>query len=61
MAEIANLKCPYCGEVQGIEVPKEKCLAFHICSECGRLIKAPKGSCCVICAYSDRKCGVSIK
>lgn len=54
----ANIKCPECGNTQKIEIPKDKCLAFYKCDKCKKLIPAKK-SCCVICDYSDKKCGVS--
>lgn len=58
--EFANLKCPYCGYVQKVEIPKQKCLSFYKCQKCGKMITVPKDSdeCCVICLYSDKKCPV---
>ncbi|MEW6222899.1 MAG: GDCCVxC domain-containing (seleno)protein [Candidatus Hadarchaeota archaeon] len=58
---VANIRCPSCGHIQKIEVPQTSCLQFYKCNKCGRIISTPKGSCCVICAYSDTKCPVSAK
>ena len=58
MQEKANLKCPHCGGINKVEIPEGKCLPFHPCEKCGKMITLPKGSgtCCVICEYSDKKC-----
>jgi hypothetical protein len=54
--EKANLKCPHCGHIQEVEIPENKCLAFLKCKDCEKIISAPNSECCVICAYSDKKC-----
>jgi uncharacterized Zn finger protein len=59
--DTANFKCPKCGNTEKVEVPKDVCLPFYKCSHCGELISAPEDSCCVICAYADKKCPVSTK
>lgn len=55
----ANIKCPECSYVQEMEIPKGKCLPFYKCDKCEKLISAPKDICCVICAYSDKKCPIA--
>jgi len=57
----ANLKCPFCGYLQKVEIPLTGCLAFHRCEKCQKLISVPEGQkeCCVICAYSDQKCFIA--
>lgn len=57
----AKLTCPECGHKQSVEIPRDKCLPFYICNNCGEMIAAKGDSCCVICDYSDAKCPVSIK
>lgn len=57
--ETANLKCPFCSHIQEVEIPQNRCLAFHKCQKCQKLIATPQGECCVICAYSDKKCPVN--
>lgn len=57
--EIANLKCPFCGYIMKAEIPEDRCLAFLKCEKCQKLIKTPNSECCVICAYSDKKCPVA--
>jgi hypothetical protein len=55
----ADIKCPECSYVQEIEMPENMCLTFYKCERCKRIISAPKDICCVICAYSDKKCSVA--
>ena len=55
MAE-ANIKCPECGRFQKITIPQGLCLPFYKCGGCEKVIAAPGNICCVICAYSDKKC-----
>lgn len=55
-SKTANLKCPFCGYIQKVKIPQTGCLVFHKCEKCQKLITTPKSKCCVICAYSDRKC-----
>jgi hypothetical protein len=57
----AEIKCPECNYVQEIGIPEKNCLPFYICQGCKNVISAPKGICCVICAYSDKKCLVAGK
>lgn len=55
----AKIKCPKCDHIQKIEIPKDRCLPFYKCNKCKKIIPAPKDVCCVICAYSDKKCPVA--
>ena len=52
----ANLKCPHCGHIQDVIIPQNACLHFYECESCHRTITPTTGSCCVICAYSDKTC-----
>ena len=58
--EIAKIKCPLCEHVRDVDVPENICLQFYRCDNCGKQIQTPDNSCCLICAYSDKKCRVSI-
>ncbi len=57
--EKAKIECPQCKYVQEIEIPDNKCLPFYRCDGCRKVISSPQDICCVICAYSDKKCPVS--
>lgn len=52
----ANLTCPYCKEVQEVEMPTTGCQYMYKCGKCGKVITAKKGDCCVFCSYADIKC-----
>ncbi|UCC94546.1 MAG: arsenate reductase ArsC [Candidatus Omnitrophota bacterium] len=52
----AHLKCPFCKNIQKIEVPQGKCLLFYKCRNCGKIIPTPGGNCCTVCGYSDKVC-----
>lgn len=52
----ANLKCPNCGASDEIAIPQDSCLHFYKCKSCQKVITPTTGSCCVICAYSDKNC-----
>lgn len=54
----AKIKCPQCHYMQVIDIPESSCLPFYQCEECKNIISAPADFCCVICAYSDKKCPV---
>jgi hypothetical protein len=56
--ERAKFRCPECGFKENISIPKKSCLQFHECKKCGKMISSPKGVCCIICAYTDKKCPV---
>ena len=56
----ANLKCPHCGYIQEIAIPQNVCLHLYKCKSCNKDISPTLGSCCVICAYSDKTCPVFI-
>jgi cytochrome c-type biogenesis protein len=50
--------CPHCSGKQTVDIPTDRCLAFHQCEHCGKVIEVPKESsnCCVVCEYGDQKC-----
>lgn len=54
----ASLKCPYCGNIQEVAILQNSCLLLYECPSCHKNITPTKGSCCVICAYSDKTCPV---
>lgn len=59
-ATLATLTCPHCGAKQKMAVPNDYCAPFYKCGSCGQTVWAKKGSCCVICDFSETKCPVSI-
>lgn len=51
-----TLTCPQCGAQQRATIPQDRCEQAYVCSTCGKTIAAAPGTCCVFCAYGDRKC-----
>jgi len=54
----ANLKCPHCDHIQEVVIPHNICLHLYECKICHKAISPTPGSCCVICAYSDKNCPI---
>lgn len=54
----AQLRCLHCGKTQEVLIPQNSCLHFHPCVYCGKILAPTAGSCCVICAYSDKTCPI---
>lgn len=54
----AMLKCPYCGNIQKVAIPQNSCIHLYECIVCHKTFIPTLGSCCVICAYSDKTCPV---
>lgn len=52
----ASLKCPHCDHIQEVLIPQNTCLHLYECRICHKTISPTPGSCCVICAYSDKNC-----
>lgn len=52
----AKLKCPYCESIQEVIIPQNSCLHLYKCKSCHKIINPTPGSCCVICAYSNKTC-----
>lgn len=50
------LKCPYCSAKNKAIVDIENCPQSFTCPKCNQEVKNPLTSCCVICAFSDKKC-----
>jgi len=52
----ATLICPFCSSHQTENIPDNACMPFYKCKNCGKVIRAKKGDCCVFCSYSNTVC-----
>jgi Zn ribbon nucleic-acid-binding protein len=52
----AAIKCPLCGEKSRIAVPREGTVYFFECKKCKQRVETPPMRCCIICAFSTKKC-----
>ncbi|RLA06921.1 MAG: hypothetical protein DRQ51_07820 [Gammaproteobacteria bacterium] len=50
------ITCPYCGHNESCLMPENYCMYFYDCKNCGKLLKAKAGDCCVFCSYGDVVC-----
>jgi len=50
------LKCPFCYQKNKAIVSIENCPQKFVCPKCMREVRNPATKCCVICAFSNKKC-----
>lgn len=50
------LKCPHCSAKSKAIVSVDNCPQNFICPKCLVEVRNPITQCCVICAFSDKKC-----
>jgi len=50
------LKCPHCLEKSKAIVSIDNCPQAFVCPKCNAEVRNPLTSCCVICAFSGKKC-----
>lgn len=48
-----TMRCPRCGHVSDVEVPRTQCVLVHDCPGCGAELRRKPGSCCVYCSHPD--------
>jgi len=56
----ATIKCPLCGARSRIRVEHDKQIYFFECKKCKQRIETPQMRCCIICAFSNKKCVPSL-
>jgi hypothetical protein len=50
------LTCPYCGAAHKEQMEPDSCRVFYTCKQCGEVIRALPGDCCVYCSYGTVPC-----
>lgn len=50
------LTCPKCDHAAKLEMPIDACTYLHECTNCGALLRAKDGDCCVFCSYGSVPC-----
>ena len=53
---LADIRCPFCGAVETLEMPNDACVYFHECGTCRVVMRPKQGECCVICSYGSVQC-----
>ena len=59
--KVVILRCPNCSKTQRIAVSLESSPQSFICKECESEVKTPLTQCCVVCAFSNKRCPYSVK
>jgi transposase-like protein len=50
------ITCPECGHREREEMATDSCQMFYDCKNCGKVIQAKEGDCCVFCSYGSVPC-----
>ena len=63
LPKTAKFKCIKCEKTSRIKVPgpEDSCLYFHECKKCDERMDTPPSKCCIICAYTDKRCPAALK
>ncbi|MEK6888881.1 MAG: hypothetical protein AABW80_02115 [Nanoarchaeota archaeon] len=61
LAKTAKIKCPNCEKICIRKVPLDSSPMYFDCDKCNQRINAPITQCCVICAYTNKKCINALK
>ncbi|MCX8158767.1 MAG: hypothetical protein N3D20_00505 [Candidatus Pacearchaeota archaeon] len=54
------LKCPHCSKRNKAIVDIESCPQKFVCPKCNKEVNTPIAQCCVICAFSNKRCPRSL-
>ncbi len=58
--QVARIKCPHCDAISKRKVPLDASPQYFDCDKCGQRTVTPLTSCCVICAFTGKKCVPSL-
>jgi transcription elongation factor Elf1 len=58
--EQATIKCIHCGKKSRRKVPIDSSPQYFDCDKCGQRTQAPITSCCIICAFTNKKCAPAL-
>ena len=56
-----TVKCPKCGKNNRLNVPQDRILNFFQCTSCKEITTTPIASCCIVCAFTKKKCPINLK
>jgi len=59
IAKNAKIKCVNCETVSLRKIPENASPQYFDCDKCKTRMQAPLTSCCIICAYTGKKCAPS--
>ena len=58
---IASIKCSSCGIISKRKVPEDSSPQYFDCDKCSFRMQTPITGCCIICAFTGKKCIPSLK
>lgn len=61
ISKIASIKCPNCSVISRRKVPDDSSPGFFDCDKCNNRLIAPVTQCCIICAFTNKRCVPSLK
>jgi len=61
IAASATFTCPTCHKNSRIKVPEKGTLYIFECKKCKSAIETHPSKCCIICAYTNKKCTPSVE
>ncbi len=61
ISKTAKIKCNNCSVISARKVPEDSSPGYFDCDKCNMRITVPVTQCCVICAFTKKKCVPSLK
>ena len=55
-----TIKCPHCSKSSKISLFNDTYIGNLVCKKCKQNIETPPAHCCVVCAFSKKKCPQSL-
>jgi len=56
----ATIKCPHCSKNTRVSLFNDTYIGNLTCKKCKQKIETPPAHCCVVCAFSKKKCPQSL-
>ena len=60
LPEVATIMCRNCGQKSKRRVPEDASPQYFDCDKCGQRMQTPINACCIICAFTKKKCVPSL-
>jgi len=57
----ATIKCPHCSATSKRKVPEDSSPQYFDCDKCNTRTQTPITGCCIICAFTKKKCVPTLK
>jgi len=54
------IKCSNCGKTNKLKLKIDDCPQSFECKRCSQKILTPPSKCCIVCAFTNKKCPASL-